>query len=522
MVLLCTVAVAGCGGYTAAGTSTGAVAPDTSTGTVAADNSTGTVAADTATGSVRSAGVAASTSGDWLTFDYDAQRNGVGPAATGITAANLGRLALRTVQINGIADSSAVELSGVDVGGRVRDVIAVTTTYGKTIAIDPATGARLWEFVPRGVNARPGNPQVTTSTPVIDPDRQYLYAASPDGVVHKLSIATGRQVWSRRVTFDPVHEKIASALNISGPYLVVVTGGYIGDIPPYDGHVVTIYRSNGRIAHVWNTECSNRHGIILARTCPYTNTQGDNAIWGRAGAVIEPGSRRILVATGNGPFNGSINWGDSVLELTPDASRLLHNWTPTNELALDNSDTDVGSTSPALLPTYSGLRLAIQSGKDGILHLLNLARLNGTAGPAGGRLGGQLSETSSPGGGQVLTQPAVWDQGGRILIFVGDDSGTAAYTLTGGRNPRLRTVWRDSTPATSPVIAGGLLYLYDEIDGNLIVRAPASGVLLRSLPVPHGHWNSPIVVGGRIILPTGSYHDSSSTSTVDIFHLPGR
>ena len=37
-----------------------------------------------------------------------------------------------------------------------------------------------------------------------------------------------------------------------------------------------------------------------------------------------------------------------------------------------------------------------------------------------------------------------------------------------------------------------------------------------------GHWNSPIVVGGRIILPTGSYHDSSGTSTVDIYHLPGR
>jgi len=27
--------------------------------------------------------------------------------------------------------------------------------------------------------------------------------------------------------------------------------------------------------------------------------------------------------------------------------------------------------------------------------------------------------------------------------------------------------------------------------------------------------------GWRIILPTGSYHDSSTSSTIDIYHLPG-
>ena len=62
--------------------------------------------------------------------------------------------------------------------------------------------------------------------------------------------------------------------------MVAVTGGYIGDVPPYDGHVVTIDRATGRIAHVWNTECSGRHRLIRAASCPVTNTNGDNAIWG--------------------------------------------------------------------------------------------------------------------------------------------------------------------------------------------------------------------------------------------------
>ncbi len=497
LLLACALAIAACGaGQSGSSTTAAAASPPASAGRVPG--------------------------ADWPTFDFNAQRSGVGPTRTGVTAANLGRLRLRQVRIDGIADSSAIEVHAVKVHGRRRDVVAVTTTYGKTIAIDPHTGAKLWEFVPRGVNSAPGNPQVTTASPVLDPDRRFLYAASPDGVIHKLAIATGRQAWSRSITFDPRHEKIASALNISGPYVVAVTGGYIGDIPPYDGHVVTIERASGRIAQVWNTECSNRHRLIVASSCSVTNTNGDNAIWGRSGAVIEPGTRRILVATGNGPFDGSTNWGNSVLELSPNASRLLHNWTPANELALSQGDVDVGSTSPALLPTYHGRRLAVQGGKDAKLHLLDLARLNGTGGPAGRQLGGELQEVSSPGGGQVLTAPAVWSARGRVLVFVGDDSGTGAYELVGGSHPRLQSVWQDGTAATSPVVAGGLLYVYDELDGRLIVRRPATGQGLASLPVADGHWNSPIVVGGRIILPTGSYHDSARSSELEIYHLPGR
>jgi hypothetical protein len=472
-----------------------------------------------------SAGPAATTrvaSGDWPNFGYAADRSGVGPTDTGITPATTGRLTARKVTIDGIADTAPIELHAVTVHGARHDLVAVTTSYGNTVAFDARTGRTLWEFRPRGVNATPGNPQVTTASPVADSDRRYLYTASPDGVIHKLAVASGHQVWSRRITFDPAHEKIASALNVSGASVVAVTGGYFGDAPPYDGHVVTISRRTGRILQVWNTECSNRHRLIAARSCSVTNTRGDSAIWGRAGAVIEPGSNRILIATGNGPFDGHSSWGSSALELAPDASRLLHNWTPPNQAQLSQSDTDVGSTSPAILPAYHGLSLAVQGGKDGRLHLLNLARLDGTTGAAGPRLGGELGEVAAPGGGQVFTAPAVWSHAGHVYLFVATDAGSGAYELVGGAHPRLASVWENGTAATSPVVAGGLLYMYDESGGQLNVRRPTSGALLRALPVARGHWNSPIVVGGRVIVPTGSYHDSSSSSTVFVYHLPGR
>ncbi len=458
---------------------------------------------------------------DWTRFDYSAERSGVGPGATGIRADDLRALRTRVVHLDGTVDSSPIELNGVLIRGRRRDVAVVTTTYGRTIAVDAGTGARLWEFTPGDIRGYEGSAQVTTATPIADPDRRFVYATSPDGRIHKLATSTGRELrsgkWPVRVTFDPTHEKLASALNISGNYVIAVTGGYIGDAPSYQGHVVVIDRGSGHIVHVWNSLCSNRHFLINPpRSCPAS----DSAIWARAGAVVEPGSGRLLVATGNGPFNGSTDWGDSVLELTPNASRLLHNWTPTDQAQLSSTDTDLGSTAPALLPSYHGYRLAVQGGKDAQLHLLNLNRLNGTRGGAGGRLGGEIQDIGAPGG--VFTAPAVWARKGRPLVFVTGDSGTAAYALIGGHHPRLTMTWHNGTSGTSPVLAGGLLYIYDEGGGALRVYEPASGRLIGSLRAASGHWNSPIVVSGRIILPVGNYMDHASSGELFIYHLPGR
>jgi hypothetical protein len=121
----------------------------------------------------------------------------------------------------------------------------------------------------------------------------------------------------------------------------------------------------------------------------------------------------------------------------------------------------------------------------------------------------------------VLTAPAVWSSGGRDYVFVADGSGTAAYQLVGARHPRLALVWQKGTAGTSPVVAGGLLYVYDP-GGQIAIRRPQSGDLLRTLPASSGHWNSPIVVGGRIVEPTGAYGSSATSSTIDIYHLPGR
>ena len=461
-------------------------------------------------------------SGDWPTFDYDAARRGVGPV-TGITAGNLHRLRVRVVHLDGTVDSSAIELHAVKLRGRSRDVVIVTTAYGKTIAIDAATGARLWEYTPRDYPSYAGSAQITTATPVADPDRGFVYAASPDGYVRKLAIGSGHQVWAARTTFDASKEKIGVALNIDGDRVLVALGGYDGDAPTYEGHVVSIDRASGHVAAVWNAECSDRHALIdPPDSCKSDTSFGGSAIWARAGVVVEPGGARVLVATGNGPFDGRTNWGDSVLELGAGGLSLLHNWTPSDQASLNSADTDLGSTAPALLPAVHGIRLAVQGGKDGKLHVLNLSRIDGTPGGAGPRTGGEVQDIDAPGGAGVFTAPAVWTHAGRTYVFVADDSGTAGYALAGGGSPHLVQVWSNGTAGTSPVVAGGLLYVYDEQDGSLRVYGPAGGNQVGSLAAASGHWNSPIAVGGRVILPTGDYHDHADTGELFIWHLPGR
>jgi hypothetical protein len=450
---------------------------------------------------------------DWPEFGLDPQRSDVSERATGITAANVAHLRHITVSLPGTVDSSPIYLHDVSVDGAVHDVIVVTTTYGKTIAIDADSGKILWTFTPPGYSGWAGSAQITVSSPLADPDGRYVYAASPNGLIHKLSLTDGAEdregVWPVSVTRDPTHEKLGAALNIDGPDLVVATSGYIGDIPPYQGHVVLIDRSSGRLAKVFNTLCSGRRELQVPSTCPAS----DSAILSRGGPVVEPGGGRILIDTGNGPWNGTTNFGDSVLELTFPGLTLRQSYTPTDQEHLNTSDTDLGSSAPALL----GDNRVVLAGKDGIFRVLELSRLNGRSVPSHTLLGGELQQLPIPGGGELFTAPAVWRHDGRTTMFVGDEHATAAYVL---RRGRLYEAWQNGTPGTSPVMAGGLVYVYDPSSGGIYVYHPGSPQPIAKLPGEPGHWNSPIVLDGHVVEPEGDANAHETSGTLEIFSAP--
>jgi outer membrane protein assembly factor BamB len=448
------------------------------------------------------AGVRSSSSADWTRFGYDASRSSDDPRSTGITAANVGSLVRKQVQLPGTVDASAIYLKGVNVNGAAHDTLFVTTTYGITLAIDAHSGSILWKWKPRSYSSLAGSAQITTATPVADPGRKWIYAASPDGSIQKLSVANGHVVWRRSITKDPTHEKIASSLNYANGHVIATTGGYIGDAPPYQGHVAIISPA-GKLLHVWNSLCSNRTGVIVPSSCGAS----DSAIWGRAGAVVMPRSGNLLVATGNAPWNGKTNWGDAVVELSPKAA-MIGNYTPTDTQKLNDDDLDLGSTSPV----YLTKTLIAQGGKDGHIRLLSLARIKGTS----PHKGHELQIVSTPSGSELFTAPAVWREHGHTWLIAADNGATQAWMLNNGH---LHSVWHRDIPGTSPVIAGSLLYVYDP-NGGVSVYKPTTGKLVTTLDAGGGHWNSPIATDGLVVLPEGNANDHATSGVLDIWRLP--
>ena len=435
---------------------------------------------------------------DWPRFGWDVGRSSAPTVSMRLSAGTVGKLRRQQVTLPGTVDASAIYLHAVTVGGASHDVVFVTTTYGKTLAIDVDRGTILWEHTPPGYA---GRYQVTTATPAADPDRAHIYAAAPDGTIQKLAVADGSVVWRTSVTGLPRREKLAASLTVFRGRLIATTGGYIGDAPPYQGHVAVLDATSGALLHVWNSLCSGRRQLIHPASCRASGS----AIWGKAGAVIDSATGHIFVATGNGPWDGQDNWGDAVIELDADAATLLGNYTPVNTDQLEARDADLGSTSPVLL----GGGLVVQGGKDGDLRLLDWSTLRG----ATPHRGGEKQIVSTPSGGAMFTAPAVWHADSTTWLFAADGGGTAAWTL---RRGALESSWHSGQGGTSPVVVDGLLLVYDP-RGGLRVYEARTGRPIATLECGSGHWNSPIVADGRIVLPEGNSNDEGLSGVLDIW-----
>ena len=224
-----------------------------------------------------------------------------------------------------------------------------------------------------------------TSTPVIDSTRSEVFVVADEqnhrAISHHLvglSLSTGRVLLNETVDppgSTPAAQLQRSALTLDNGQVIIASGGNAGDCSTYHGWVVAAPETGGAL-----------------RTFKVDPTSGNDqgAIWMGGAAPVVDNAGNIWVATGNGSntSGSSPDYSDSVIELSSTLQPLQF-FAPSTWATDNQSDLDLGSSAPALLPDGS----VFQAGKSQTAFLLGQSALGG--------VGGQLAELGSFCGSDV-------------------------------------------------------------------------------------------------------------------------
>jgi hypothetical protein len=445
---------------------------------------------------------------DWMQFGGGPSHSGNNTLEQTVTAANVNGLKqlFKKVNLPETVEGAPVVLTGVSTPSGTHDVAFVTTRNGHLVAMDAYTGVTVWD-------KQLGTPQITMSSPAIDPSRNFVYGTGLDGFIHKLKIGDGTEItgggWPELATLKTNVEKDGTALTIATvggvSYLYLGAGGYDGDGGEYEGHVTTVNLNTGA-QKVFNAMCSNNTSHLGNNGC----SSAKSGIWAKAGVTFDALTNRVYAGTGNGTFSPStFLWGDSILALNPDGSGAgngnpVDSYTPSNFQSLQNSDKDLGSTNMLILVNNGSKypHLGMQSGKDQVLRLINLDNMSGQGAP--GKVGGEVSSIALGTGGEVQNPCATWvnPADGKTWVFVVSPSNginAAQLQVDGAGNPSLLMKWQAGGGGGGAAVANNVLYYAS--NNNFHALNPTTGAQLwNNTGIGAIHWQTPTIANGVVYI----------------------
>ena len=351
----------------------------------------------------------------------------------------------------------------------------VATENDTVYALDLRSGRVLWRShvgtpVPlRDLPCGDIDPLGITGTPVLGGGRLYVAAeVQPTAQrLFALDPATGRVLGSWNLDLAGTHaaaQQQRGALTYLNGTVYVPLGGLYGDCGAYVGQVVAVRPG----------------GAVSAYRVP---TAREGAIWATAGlSVGQDGS--LYAATGNSASDKAWDGGDSVLRLSPDL-KLLDSFTPADFPYLNQSDLDLGSTSP--LPLPGGL--VFQVGKAGVGYLLGATDLGGIGHPL-------ASGAVCPGGAYGADAYA----GG--LVYVPCADGLVALRASPGG---FKVLWRSmGWDAGPPVVGGGAVFSVSVATSQLRVLSAADGRPLQAADLSGAvHFDPLALAPGEVLAAAG-------------------
>ncbi len=370
---------------------------------------------------------------------------------------------LFSYQLDGQAYAQPLYVAGVTMGsgtvqaGSTHNVVFVATQHDSVYAFDAdsnggSNASPLWKItlldslhgagwgattVPSGdVGTDDINPEIgITATPVIDTNTNTLYVVGKTKEngnyfqrLHALDITTGAEKSGSPVT-------LSAQVNGNGNGS---SGGVLRWDAKLENNRAGLLLLNGTvyIAFAAHGDQGPYHGWILAYNaatlqqtsvfCPTANGAASGIWMSGAGLAADTiNSGRLFVATGNGafnataPYNNSMSYGDDLIriETSSGAMRVSDQFTAFNQNYLSTNDLDLGSGGVLLLPDQSSgpTHLMVQASKEGRIYLVNRDNLGGYNSSSDNivqEIVGQI--------GGVWGSPAYWN--GHIYFWGSNDS----------------------------------------------------------------------------------------------------
>jgi outer membrane protein assembly factor BamB len=340
---------------------------------------------------------------DVLTYHNDNARAGLNGSESVLTTANVnvnqfGKVL--SVPLDGYVYAQPLILTGVSIPSQgVHNVVYVATEHESLYAIDADNGAVLWQvsFIDpsAGVTTVSSDdvgcddlvPEVgITGTPVIDRGTGTIYLVAKtkeNGTfvqrLHAIDVAdhsekfggpvmiqasvagSGDGSFNGAVSFNPLTANQRAGLLLQNGHVIIGWASYC-DNSPYHGWVMSY------------------NGATLAQEAVFNATPNgsDGGIWMGGAAFAADASANIFFNTGNGTFDGSSDFGDTLFRLSQasDGTFTVADWfTPYNQADLNVQDNDLGAGGVLLLPDLpSGSphpHLLVQADKIGTIYLID-------------------------------------------------------------------------------------------------------------------------------------------------------